>query len=341
MTFNSGSTVLAAPAVGPIAITGNLAFERHRHRRRRPRQPSSPLERIQLFTYTGTPSPAPRPSPGRAPGFTATFDTTTAGVVGLTLAAVAVVQPPTNLVASAGNASASLTWTAAPAATSYIRICAPPYPAGPTPPSPPASHRSPTPTPASTNGTTYHYVVTGVTPGGNADSNQASVSVGGSTPHGLLAFRRVLRFHRRRLLRQRPHRHHRQLPRLVRRPPQQRPHPRLRLQPARHRAFRRRLPPSMTSPFLAVGKDQRPLANVDSHRGLRHRHHQLPVPLARKMRLLQLAALRHPHRRPSPNRSSTARWTSPPASGPTSPSPSPAPPAPSTSMASPSAPTPP
>ncbi len=178
VTFNAGSTLLANPAAGPLAIAGNLAFGGS--------VTVSPVPgavltagTYPLYSYTGTLTGTPSFA-WSGTGFTATFDTSVAGQVGITLQSSAF--PPTGLSAVAGDGQASLSWTAASGATGYSVLRA-------------TASGGPYTTVASgltstayvntglTNGITYYYVVTATGSGGSADSDQVAVSVGPSVPY--------------------------------------------------------------------------------------------------------------------------------------------------------------
>lgn len=173
VTFNAGSTLVSS-AAGPLAITGNVSFGGG--------VTVSPPAGITptpgtytLLTWTGTSTGTPVFS-WFGPGLNATFNTSVAGQVTYTLTEAAF--PPTNLVALAGNASASLSWTAASGAVSYSigrsLVAGGPYTTIATGITGTAFTDT-----GLTNGTTYSYIVTTVNGAGlTASSVAASVSVG-------------------------------------------------------------------------------------------------------------------------------------------------------------------
>ncbi len=104
VTFNSGSTILAAPASGPLAITGNLACNGSVTVAAAPGATLG-TGTYPIITYTGTLTGSPVFAWSGA-GFTATFSTATAGVVNMTLA-VETSRPSGNVTWSG---SAGATW---------------------------------------------------------------------------------------------------------------------------------------------------------------------------------------------------------------------------------------
>lgn len=183
VTFANGSTLLANPA-GPLAITGNLVFSGNVTVAPVAGATLSPGT-YTLFTVTGTRTGTPTYT-WNGPGYTAVFDSSVAGQVTYTLAPS--VLPPTNLAITAGDARASLSWTASASATGYAvkraSVSGGPYATLATGITG-TSYVDTTPS----NGLTYYYVVTALASGGAAaDSAEASVSVGLSVPRVHLRF---------------------------------------------------------------------------------------------------------------------------------------------------------
>ena len=178
VTFNSGSSLLVNPVASELAIVGNATFGGNVTVAPAPGAVLSPGV-YGLFSYTGTLTGSPV-FVWNGPGYTATFDTSTSGLVTYTLAKT--VAPPTDLLAVAGDARAALSWTAADSAVSYRVLRS-------------ATRGGPYATVATgltgtgftdtglTNGITYYYVVTAVgVDYATANSAETSVSVGPSIP---------------------------------------------------------------------------------------------------------------------------------------------------------------
>ena len=181
VTFNSGSTLLAS-TTAPLAITGNLSLG---GTITVSPAPGAVLAggTYPLLTYTGTLSGMPSFA-WNGPGYSATFDTSAAGQISFTLTKTTL--PPTGLVALPDNAQAGLSWTAAASAVSYTvkrsSTAGGPYAAVA------SGIVSTVYTDAGlTNGVTYYYVVATVAADGStADSSEAFISVGPSTPRAFL-----------------------------------------------------------------------------------------------------------------------------------------------------------
>ena len=103
--FNTGSTLLATPAAGPLAITGNLTLDGAINVAPSPGTTLS-AGTYQLYTYTGTLTGTPSFT-WTDPGYNATFDTSVAGLVSITLSI-----PPRSPATLTWTGSASSTWDA-------------------------------------------------------------------------------------------------------------------------------------------------------------------------------------------------------------------------------------
>ena len=162
LTVSGTSTLNGAITVVPAALGGIL-------------QPGT----YTLLAYSGSlaGSPVFTWNDTSGLGYAATFDTTTAGLVKITVAtAITTPSAPANLAAIAGNTQVSLSWNTSSSASSYTVLRSTTNGSGYV--SIASSLTSPAYTDnGRTNGTTYYYVVRAVnTAGSSANSSQASTS---------------------------------------------------------------------------------------------------------------------------------------------------------------------
>lgn len=172
VTFSAGSTLLSAPGAGPLAIVGNVVLGGTVAVSPAPGATLA-AGTYPILTYTGTLSASPS-LVWSGPGYAATFDTSVAGQIRLTLLNVA--EPPTGLVAVAGDGRVELGWSASTYAASYsvfrAAVGGGPYASIATGVTALSYSDA-----GLINGTTYHYVVRAVNAAGaSANSVQASAT---------------------------------------------------------------------------------------------------------------------------------------------------------------------
>ncbi len=178
VTLASGARLLVNPAASALSIQGNLALGGPVTVAPWPGAALVPGV-YPLYTYSGTLTGTPAFTLD-APGFAATFDTSVAGQVSMTVQSTA--SPPSDLVVTPGAGQATLTWTASPDAVTYSVLRAP-------------ASGTPYVTVASgltslaftdtglTDGLTYFYQVRAIAADSSgANTDPVSVSVGGSVP---------------------------------------------------------------------------------------------------------------------------------------------------------------
>lgn len=184
LTLASGARVLFGPDASTLNITGNLSLGGTVVIALRPGQTMRtgvyfPLQ--YSGTLTGTPSFVLD-----VPGYTASFDTSLPGLIGMTVREA--VTPPTDLRITPSSGGATLAWSASPEAASYTILRAASIDGPYTPVATGVTAQAFNDT-GLTNGTTYFYRVQAVTAQFlTKDSNPSSVSVGGSSPHALWRF---------------------------------------------------------------------------------------------------------------------------------------------------------
>ncbi len=117
VAFASGSRLLLG-AAGPLAVTGNVSLSGTITVAPAPGEPVM-TGAYTVITYTGTRSGTPAFA-WSVPGYSAVFDTSANDRIVVTITPL--MDPPTNLVVTPGDASATLAWTApAGAATFSVR----------------------------------------------------------------------------------------------------------------------------------------------------------------------------------------------------------------------------
>ncbi|BCU78573.1 hypothetical protein llg_32880 [Luteolibacter sp. LG18] len=159
LTVAGTSTLTGAITVVPAMLGGTLASGTY-----------------TLLTYTGTlaGSPTFTWNDTTGSGYSAVFDTSTSGVVKVTLAAPSFIPAPSGLTATSGNGEVALAWTPVSGATSYKVMRSTSSGIGYSETATGLTSTSFT-DPGLSNGMDYYYVVTAVKPDAtSANSNEAS-----------------------------------------------------------------------------------------------------------------------------------------------------------------------